>query len=800
MKKNSILTILLAGLALMTGCQKDQDFVTLRAVIDQPTKVFINGENYPCWNERDQVYVNTSSYTLQNTSNTFADIPGVASSDDGFRAIFPAKLVTPNTDISSTTNVPVTLGNQTYRTFEDENNNITQKVELPMGAYTSSGNTLVFHNLCSVIRLNLTNTLGQNTTNTTADDVEMIINKITIKAQNQITNQTTFLSGTGTATVNNSESNDKIVLTSGSNEVSLFCGGVTLAQDEQRTFDIFVPEFSSTNNITITIEMDKGFVEAIATGVTLEHNKIVTLSQSIETLIPYPATLLPGPQFNTQAAAAATAAGGSLSNIQHVVFEYGSSTTSDYQFQTTDSQTPIYGTYSSGTLTLSTAADEIRANRNCQEMFKDFTALQETPNFDGFTSAKTSSGNYGDHFVAEGIASMWKMFMGCTSLTSFNLGVFANTYSLTNMGEMFRGCTSLASVTNTGFNGGNSTFTTENATTMQNLFRGCTSLASIPALSSFNTGKVIFMYSMFYNCSALQSIDLSNFNTARVTKMYHMFYGCSNTNLTSLDLSSFNTERVENMASMFQGCSNLTTITLPSNTNIKRDSTLQSMFDGCTSLCTINNFAAFFNNEDDNGTNTVLWTTQYMFKNCSRLTTIEFPSTFNTDRVISMYGMFLGCSSLSTLGISGFTTNRRDKNINMNFMFDGCNQLGSITFNSNFTRGKVTQMEGMFRDCNALTSLDLSSFNTANVTTMRQMFKNCRNLNSITMGTGYSVGNGSNFLFGEMFYQIGYNTSPRACTITCPSAVWTFFVNDRNSTNNANTPSWVSFEALGSSK
>lgn len=798
MKKNHILCILLAVFAIMTSCKKDQDFVTLRAVIDQPTKVFINGDRYPCWNEGDKVYVNSNSYTLQNISNTTAEIPDVASTENGFRAIYPASLVASGTDISSATTVSVTLSNkQSYRTFEDANNSnaITQKVELPMGAHTASGNTLVFHNLCSVIRLDLTNILGQN----------MEINKITIKAQNQNSNQTTFLSGTGTATINNHETNDKIVLTSGSNEVSLYCGSVVLAQNQHRTFDIFVPEFSSSN-VTITVETANGFVEATATGVSLEHNKIVTLTQSISSLIPYPATLLYGPDFNRQAATAA----GALSNIHHVVFEYGSSTTSNYEFQSTTSQTPIYGTFSNGTLTLSTSAEKIRANKNCQEMFKNFTSLEETPDFDGLTSTKTAGGNYGDHFIAEGVTSMYEMFMGCTSLTSFNLGVFANTYALTNMGEMFSGCTSLVGVTNTGVSG-NSTFTTENVTSMQKLFGDCTSLASIAALSSFNTGKVMQMNAMFLNCRALQSINLSNFNTGRVNNMESMFQGCSNANLTSLNLSSFNTESVSSensMKCMFEGCSGLTTITLPSNTNIKRVKTMERMFQNCTNLVTINNFAAFFNNED-NGTNNVLWTTERMFQNCNNLTTVEFPATFKTNNVRVMTCMFYGCSRLTTLDISSFTTSRTDANIDMESMFDGCQRLSSITFNSNFTGGHVTNMKKMFYNCKALTSLDLSSFNTTYVINMSDMFNECTSLSALDLHPNFTMTGVEGGLtahtsyFGRMFRNLGTNVS--GCTITCTQAVNDFFVADTNGTlrsshggypdnpNNAQTPANTTF-------
>ena len=54
---------------------------------------------------------------------------------------------------------------------------------------------------------------------------------------------------------------------------------------------------------------------------------------------------------------------------------------------------------------------------------------------------------------------------------------------------------------------------------------------------------------MFYNCSALTSLNLSNFNTNNVKDMWGMFYLCSS--LTSLDLSNFSSNNVEIMDNMF---------------------------------------------------------------------------------------------------------------------------------------------------------------------------------------------------------------------------------------------------------
>ena len=70
-----------------------------------------------------------------------------------------------------------------------------------------------------------------------------------------------------------------------------------------------------------------------------------------------------------------------------------------------------------------------------------------------------------------------------------------------------------------------------------------------------DTSNVTNMGNMFYNCSALTSLDLSGWDTSKVTNMYNMFYDCRS--LTSLDISGWNISNVTNMSNMFYGCSNL---------------------------------------------------------------------------------------------------------------------------------------------------------------------------------------------------------------------------------------------------
>lgn len=77
--------------------------------------------------------------------------------------------------------------------------------------------------------------------------------------------------------------------------------------------------------------------------------------------------------------------------------------------------------------------------------------------------------------------------------------------------------------------------------------------------------------------------------------------------------------------------------------------------------------------------------------------------------VTDMRSMFSLCKALTTLDLSGFDTNN------------------------------VTNMSSMFRNCVNLTSLDLSNFDTSKVTHMDNMFSGCENLKRITLGENFKT-------------------------------------------------------------
>ena len=165
-------------------------------------------------------------------------------------------------------------------------------------------------------------------------------------------------------------------------------------------------------------------------------------------------------------------------------------------------------------------------------------------------------------------------FQKCSSLTSITGMENLKTENVTTMSSMFLNCSALTSLDVTGFN-------TQNVTYFGRMFEGCSSLTSLD-VTGFKTEKATDMSGMFSYCSSLQSLDISSFNTQNVLSMWQMFTGCSG--LTSLDLTSFNTEKVGNMLIMFSGCSNLTTIYVGTGWSTTNVANSDDMFTDCTSL------------------------------------------------------------------------------------------------------------------------------------------------------------------------------------------------------------------------
>ena len=784
MKKQYFLAVAVASLLLATGCQKEQELVTLGAEISQPAKTYIDNR-YPCWNEGDQVYVNTAVYPVSAISGSSAQIADVVGAD-AYRAIFPASLVTPGSNITNSATIPVTLpATQRYQVVDGH-----QRVDAPMGAYTE-GSTLQFYNLCSIVHVVVNNNTGS----------DMTLGSLKVEAANAM------LSGTGTATVNGVDDDGITLSSDASHAVSLRLSGatnVTLAAGAQSAFDIYLPAFP-TDTVTITLSTTNGYYfELTKSNVALRPNTYTTVTLNVDQLTQIlAAELVNGWTFNAAIPDNATA----------VVFEYNSSVSSGTLLSTSNSPVPIYGNLDGTTWRVSTSASMINANPYSGVMFRG-----EYNSSHAQYESCLSEINFGDGFNTTNVRTMEGLFKGCNLLTSINLTGF-NTSNVTIMSEMFSNCRGLSNLDLSNFNTVNvtnmtsmfsncrglsnldlSNFNTENVTGMGLMFQNCSSLTGLD-LSNFNTENVTSMIGMFGNCSSLRSLDVSNFNTENVTSMYGMFSFCRNLwsldlsnfntsnvrdmgsmfsycdRLMRLDLSNFNSENVTNMVNMFNKCSNLTSIDL-SNFNTVNVTDMRAMFSECTNLTSL----------DLSNFNTMNVTNMgAMFSGCINLTSLNV-SNFNTENVTNMGQLFYKCSSLTSLDLSNFNT---ENVTNMSQMFAICSTMTNLNI-STFNTENVTNMSWMFHACNSLTNLDLSIFNTENVTNMSCMFYGCYNLARLDLSGSNTVGvsdmermffSCNNLLWLDLshfdmdnvtnksYMCSGLSQSSGACSITCPAAV-----------------------------
>ena len=251
-------------------------------------------------------------------------------------------------------------------------------------------------------------------------------------------------------------------------------------------------------------------------------------------------------------------------------------------------------------------------------------------------------------------------------------------------------------------------FKTYAPTSLKDFFISCNALETISGLEYLNTANVENMSYMFYDCSALKSLDLTNFNTANVTYMYGMFDGCSA--LESLNLTNFNTANVENMSSMFYDCSALKSLDL-TNFNTAKVEYMNNMFDGCSALESLN--LTNFNTAKVEYMN-------YMFDGCSALESLNL-TNFNTAEVTNMSYMFKGCSALTSLDLTNFNTAKVEY---MSNMFEGCSALTTIYVSDKFVTSQVTYSDDMFNGCKSLkgfiehiNNTDKTNHNYANYTT-----------------------------------------------------------------------------------
>ena len=114
----------------------------------------------------------------------------------------------------------------------------------------------------------------------------------------------------------------------------------------------------------------------------------------------------------------------------------------------------------------------------------------------------------------------------------------------------------------------------------------------------------------------------------------------------------------------------------------------------------------------------------------------------------------------------------------MTDLFNGCAALTTVNLSS-FNTARVTNMKNLFNGCAALTTLDLSSFNTAQVTNMKNLFNGCVGMKNLYLNN-FNVSNAD---IENMVKNMADNASlSNLCTVYCPVGVESKILENNNGT------------------
>lgn len=138
--------------------------------------------------------------------------------------------------------------------------------------------------------------------------------------------------------------------------------------------------------------------------------------------------------------------------------------------------------------------------------------------------------------------------------------------------------------------------------------------------------------------------------------------------------------------------------------------------------------------------------TDHWFDGLNQVTLFWGLENLNTSETLNMECMFRNCESVAELNLSSFNTS---KVTSFTQMFKGCKSLTKLNL-SGFDTSSALYMNAMFMQCEKLASLSLTNFNTQNVKTMNEMFRECKNLTYLNISSFRTLKvEGMMYMFGE---------------------------------------------------
>ena len=264
------------GIALLTtGCKKEEvkDTFSLNAVIEEVKGTQkVHMENLlPVWDNNDAIRVNNENCTVSITGTGSSRTNSIFKEEEEptYCAVYPASyLTTANADITSAANISIKLPR--CQEYIVSGNN--QTVRMPMIAYSNTTD-LHFKNLCSVLKVRVTNSTGH----------PFILDSIIVKSEGG------NLCGTGSVTLSGFTSSNtpaglslsgidagNVVSLCGANKTSM---EETFTRNASKDFYIVVPVVSASNIFRIRLGIEEGFLVNMKTNsnVTVPRNGLINV-------------------------------------------------------------------------------------------------------------------------------------------------------------------------------------------------------------------------------------------------------------------------------------------------------------------------------------------------------------------------------------------------------------------------------------------------------------------------------------------------------------------------------------------
>ena len=305
----------------------------------------------------------------------------------------------------------------------------------------------------------------------------------------------------------------------------------------------------------------------------------------------------------------------------------------------------------------------------------------------------------------ENVTSMNSMFAGDTALTNLDLSNWKPLY-VTNMAAMFKGCSGLKSIT---LNWGQSTNNVQNFSEM---FRGDSSLTEVKGLSDWKVSNATNLTWMFTDDSALESMDLSKWDTSKVTDLSNLFNG--DTALQTVNMSNMDLSKVQNFNFMFIGATSLSKIDFRNTIFLDSDKIQSYYFNSTNPIVELS------------GAKNVPKFLFDMLKS-SKAKTIDLRNTSLASNITDLSTAFCNDQAVEEIDMTGFDTSHIT---DMNHMFANCSALTSLNLSWGGNTKNVKNFAWMFANDNNLQTIDgIGEWNVSNATDISHMFA-CINLDS----------------------------------------------------------------------